>query len=73
MDLHINYETVELYPLKQIDIPCGDNTRTLKSKLKVDKIKGSLILDENTTLEGVPKIAWEYLLGNRSALEWILD
>lgn len=26
-----------------------------------------------TTLEGVPKIAWEYRLGNRSALEWILD
>ncbi|OWY64453.1 DNA methyltransferase [cyanobacterium TDX16] len=73
MDLHINYETVELYPLKQIDIPCGDNTRTPKPKLKADKIKGSLILDDNTTLEGVPKIAWEYLLGNRSAIEWILD
>lgn len=73
MDLHINYETVESYPLKQIDIPCGDNTRTPKPKLKVDKTKGSLMLDENTTLEGVPKIAWEYLLGNRSAIEWILD
>ncbi|PSM45860.1 DNA methyltransferase [Chroococcidiopsis sp. CCALA 051] len=73
MDLHINYETVESYPLKQIDIPCGDNTRTPKPKLKVDKTKGSIILDENTTLEGVPKIAWEYLLGNRSAIEWILD
>ncbi|MEH2246027.1 type ISP restriction/modification enzyme [Nostoc sp.] len=24
-------------------------------------------------LEGVPKIAWEYRLGNRCALEWILD
>jgi predicted helicase len=24
-------------------------------------------------LRGVPKEAWEYKLGNRSALEWILD
>ena len=73
MDLHINYEIIEPYPLKQIDIPCGDTARTPKPKLKADKTKGSIILDEHTTLEGVPKIAWEYLLGNRSALEWILD
>ena len=26
-----------------------------------------------TLLTGVPAIAWEYKLGNRSALEWILD
>ena len=32
-----------------------------------------IILDEETRLEGVPAIAWEYHLGNRSALEWILD
>jgi predicted helicase len=32
-----------------------------------------LILDTETTLEGVPAIAWDYKLGNRSALEWILD
>ncbi len=47
--------------------------RLNKAKLKADKDKGSIILDESTTLEGIPKIAWEYRLGNRSALEWILD
>jgi len=26
-----------------------------------------------TTLEGIPKTAWDYKLGNRSALEWVLD
>ncbi len=26
-----------------------------------------------TTLEGIPKEAWEYKLGNRSALEWVLN
>ncbi len=32
-----------------------------------------ITLDDNTQLIGVPAIAWEYKLGNRSALEWILD
>jgi predicted helicase len=74
MDLHINYETVEPYALKRIDLPSSENSKsTPKPKLKADKDKGSIILDDVTTLEGVPKIAWEYRLGNRSALEWILD
>ena len=33
----------------------------------------SLLLDEQTSLQGVPTQAWEYRLGNRSALEWVLD
>jgi predicted helicase len=31
------------------------------------------VIDSETTLAGVPGSAWEYRLGNRSALEWILD
>jgi predicted helicase len=72
MDLHINYETVEPYPLKRIDLPFAKN-RTPKAKLKADTVNGTIILDDVTSLEGIPKIAWEYRLGNRSALEWILD
>ncbi len=70
MDWHINFETIEPYPLKQIDLP---DINQPKTKLKADKQTGSIILDEQTTLIGVPAIAWEYKLGNRSALEWVLD
>ena len=38
-----------------------------------DKDSGIITLDEQTTLTGVPAEAWEYRLGSRSALEWILD
>ena len=31
------------------------------------------MVDEETTLRGVPEFAWEYQLGNRTALEWVLD
>jgi len=70
MDLHLNYESVEKYPLKRIDI---DKANLPKIKLKADKTNGVIILDENTQLSGVPNEAWDYKLGNRSALEWVLD
>ena len=45
----------------------------IKAKLKADKLAGVIEIDELTLLTGVPKQAWEYKLGNRSAIEWILD
>ncbi|MEY4767535.1 MAG: hypothetical protein RL637_174, partial [Pseudomonadota bacterium] len=70
MDLHLNYETIEKYPLKRIDL---ESAKTPKAKLKADKIKSLIILDDNTILSEIPELAWKYKLGNRSALEWILD
>ncbi|MDD1415187.1 N-6 DNA methylase [Dolichospermum sp. ST_con] len=73
MELHINYETVIPYQLTSVDIPLKDNQKTPKPKLKADKTSCCIILDDVTTLSGIPNIAWEYMLGNRCALEWILD
>jgi predicted helicase len=70
MELHLNYEEAKPFNLKQVD---ADEKAEPKVKLKADKEKGEIILDENTTLTGIPKEAWEYKLGNRSALEWVLD
>jgi len=70
MDLHINFETVEPYSLTEITT---DKKESPKAKLKADKETGSIVIDENTTLTGIPTEAWNYKLGNRSALEWVLD
>ena len=48
----------------------GQATRTI---LRADKERGIIILDDKTTLSGVPSDAWRYMLGSRSALEWVLD
>jgi predicted helicase len=71
INLHINYETVNPYPLTRVDIPSSKDKIT--PKLKADKPAGKIILDDVTTLEKIPATAWEYKLGNRCALEWILD
>lgn len=94
MELHINYETVEPYPLKVATSktksehkkvvkeflsavkepePMFGYRAKIKPKLKVNKDAGIIEIDELTTLSGIPKQAWEYKLGNRSAVEWILD
>ena len=69
LDLHIGFETAESYPLKWID----QKGKPTKVVLKPDKVRGRIVLDDKTTLTGVPPDAWRYRLGNRSALEWVLD
>jgi predicted helicase len=75
MDLHLNYETSNPYPLQRIDLKADTSKPPTKPKpmLKVDKPTNSIRLDTVTTLKNVPPEAWEYKLGNRSALEWILE
>ncbi len=74
MRLHMGYESVEPFPLVREDKPLRAGTPLpLKSKLKAGKAKGEIAVDESTALTGIPAEAWEYKLGNRSALEWVCD
>lgn len=73
MELHIGFEEVEPWPLVRYDAPIREEGSIPKAKLKADKTSGSIILDEDCSLSGIPASAWDYKLGNRSALEWILD
>jgi predicted helicase len=41
--------------------------------LKSDPDAGRIVIDSETTLLGVPPQAWGYRLGNRSAIDWVLD
>lgn len=78
MNLHINYEEVSPYALdvsetvmEAVSIEALEKMQ--KAKLKANKAEGTIELDGLTTIHGIPAAAWDYKLGNRSALEWILD
>jgi predicted helicase len=78
MKLHIDYEKAKPYELYRQDLlvepAAGAKLDSMyKAKLKANKATGSIELDGFTILCGIPSIAWDYKLGNRSALEWILD
>ena len=72
-DLHVDYESQPEYnKLKFIqtpDVPL--NWRV--EKMKLSKDKSSLIYNDFLTLAGIPPKAFDYRLGTRSALEWIVD
>lgn len=76
MALHIGYEQVAPFPLTRTDTP-DDKARAAglapKAMLRADPAAGSIALDSETTLRGIPPKAWAYKLGNRSALDWVLD
>ena len=76
MALHIGCEATAPFALTRTDTP-DERVRAAglapKPLLRADKETGSIAVDSETTLRGVPAEAWDYRLGNRSALEWILD
>jgi predicted helicase len=41
--------------------------------MKLTKDKSAIIYNDFLTLSGIPPEAFDYKLGNRSALEWVID
>ena len=70
LDLHLGFETCDPWPLERQDKAGVEPKRVF---LRADKEKGIVQLDDQTSLSGVPPEAWEYRLGSRSSLEWVLD
>lgn len=83
-ELHLSYESIEPYPLRGLDAaPTGDPYDFLRvEKMAFAKVRedGKLVPDKSTikynskiTVSGIPEDAYGYMLGSRSAVEWILD
>ena len=76
MALHIGYETVEPWGVKRTDTPdtkARAAQQAPKCILKSLPEEGRIVVDGETVLAGIPPQAWDYKLGNRSALDWVLD
>ena len=72
-DLHVTYESQPEYEgLKLIqnpDVPLDWRVE----KMKLSKDKTSLVYNNFLTISGIPEKVSDYRLGNRSALEWIIN
>lgn len=71
-DLHVNYEEAEEYPLEKLENR-DEKLDWRVEKMKLSKDKTEIIYNKFLTLRGIPPEAFEYRLGNRSALDWIID
>ena len=72
-DIHVNYESVPKDDgLKYIETPgMPIDWRVEKMKFSTDKTQ--LKYNDFLTLDGIPAEVFDYRLGNRSALEWVVD
>ncbi len=72
-DLHVNYESAPKYDgLKYIETP-GMTVDWWVEKMRLSKDKTQLKYNNFLTLDNIPPEAFEYQLGTRSALEWVVD
>nr|WP_269779672.1 type ISP restriction/modification enzyme [Propioniciclava soli] len=75
-DLHVGYESVDPYPLHEQGVLAGDPWDTYRvTKMRwADKTsKTALIVNQHVTLGDIPAAAQRYMLGSRSAIEWLID
>ena len=71
-EIHVHYEQQPEYALTKTE-KAGEKLDYLVTRMKLGKDKTSLIYNQFLTLSGIPKDTYEYRLGNRSALEWVID
>lgn len=70
--LHVGYESVTPYPLGERWTPGAAPTwRVEKMRLSADKTE--LVVNRALTLTGIPPQVFDYRLGSRSALDWVID
>jgi predicted helicase len=77
---HLNYETIEPYPLAELSTELGldpwkqfhVNKMTFgKSNKQVDKTR--IIYNAHLSLAGIPVEAYDYIVNGKPALEWIME
>ena len=71
-EIHVGYEDVDEYSLRFVETPDTPlDWRVEKMKLSRDKTQ--IKYNDFLTLDGIPAKVFGYRLGNRSALEWVID
>lgn len=81
-ELHVGYESAEPYPLVESGAPelgTPPSDLYLVEKMRFGKGPGrtkdrtTIIYNPHITLSGIPEEAHRYMLGPKSAIEWIMD
>lgn len=73
-DLHVNFETAAPFALPLKDTtPNGKKFSARVEKMRFSKDKSTLVVNESITLCGFTPQMFEYKLGNRSALDWVVE
>ena len=72
---HLNYETVQPYPLTiEAKGPLTDaDYRVEKMKFAKKGDKTTVLYNGKITLRGIPEAAWDYVVNGKAALDWVME
>lgn len=75
-ELHLNYEKIE--PYKDLTIEIKENANYKVTKMKHPRVKGilqknTIIVNSDIKIKSIPDKAFEYVINNRPAIDWIID
>lgn len=71
--LHVDYDKLEPYELAFKENRSKPLSYRVEDKMRLSKDRKSLKVNDTLTLAGIPPETFEYRLGNRSGLEWVVD
>ena len=71
-EVHVHYEDQPKYKLDMVETE-GMALEWRVAQMKFSKDKTRIKYNDFLTLEGIPAEVFQYRLGNRSALEWVVD
>jgi predicted helicase len=83
-DLHVNYETVDPYPVSFKEGAHGKTQTSERARFyRVEKMKfagkrngqdkTTVIYNRNITITNIPVEAYDYVVNGKSALDWVMD
>lgn len=80
--LHLDYETVEPWPVTEEAKPKGDlndlayyriEKMRFASKGGREKDRSVIVFNSRITVKGIPEEAYDYMVNGKSAIEWVMD
>lgn len=69
-ELHLNYETIDPWPVKE---ESHGNFRVTKIRFPKKGIRHTIIYNDSCTLSEIPEEAYEYIVNGKSAIEWVME
>ena len=72
---HLNYETVQAYPLtiEAKGLLTDADYRVEKMKFAKKGDKTTVLYNSRITLRGIPEAAWDYVVNGKAALDWVME
>ena len=72
VDIHVDYENQREWKLRRLETP-GQALNLGVERMRLSKDRSQIVYNSFLTLQGVPAEAFGFRLGNRSAIEWLID